>query len=100
MEQILKELRQLLPTEPTKDEVLVLIQKLRMNLLLNTNTDEGDYDEWINGELEFGNISRYTQDVQKIIQEFLVTRKIFLTQTELEQLSEQIKNFTMNQNII
>ena len=100
MDKAIQELMKLLPKPIERDDILILVQKIRMELLKITNLDNGDYDQWINGKLEFGNIKRYQNDIANIIDKFLSTRGINITHTELESLSEKIKDFTMNQNII
>lgn len=100
METAIKELMKLLPKPMTRDEILILVQKVRMNLLKITDLDNGDYDQWIKGKLEFGNIKRYQDDVREIIADYLFLIGVDITDTELNYLSEKIKDFTMNQNII
>ena len=100
METAIKELMKLLPKPMTRDEILILVQKVRMNLLKITDLDNGDYDQWIKGKLEFGNIKRYQDDVREIIADYLFLIGVDMTDTELNYLSEKIKDFTMNQNII
>jgi hypothetical protein len=100
MEQVLKELTKLLPTPITRDDILILIQKVRMNLLKIHDMDDGDYDKYIKGNLELGNIKRYQCDIREIVADYLFLRGMEITTTELDELSDKITNFTMNQNII
>lgn len=97
---VIENLKNLLPENPGRDDVLVFIQKLRQNLLLYTNNDNGDYDLYMRGKLEFGNIKKYTNDISKIISQYLISKGINILETEMEELAEKIKNFTINQNII
>jgi hypothetical protein len=100
MEIAIEALMKLLPKPMTRDDILILVQKVRMNLLKITDLDNGDYNQWMKGKLEFGNIKRYQNDIREIIADFLFLRGVNMTDTELEELSEKIKDFTMNQNII
>lgn len=100
MDEIIEKLMQHLSKPIERDNVLILIQEIRMKLLKLTNTDNGDYEKWIKGKLEFGNIKKYENNIAKIINDFLIIRGVNITEIELNMLSEKIKDFTMNQNII
>lgn len=100
MDNLLNDILKQIPTPVTRDQILISIQELRMKLLKKTDTDNGDYDRWNKGILEFGNLSEYSKNLNSIIKSFLEDKNLFLSEDESMLLSNQIRNFTINQNLL
>jgi len=101
METIIKALIDLLEEKPyNRDEILFIVQKVRQELLLATGQDNGDYDKWSKGKLEFGNLRKYSVGVSDIIKEYCVSKEVLMSDDEYSELAEKIKNFTINQNLM
>ena len=100
MDAIIQKIIKEIPIPPERNYILFLAQEFRQNLLLEAGLDNGDYDRWKDGKLEFGNLRKYANEVSFLLKRHLEEKEIFLSEEELQFLGNEIKSFTINQNII